>query len=1542
VEYALAEMWRAFGVSPQLMIGHSIGEFAAAVQAGVMDLADAARLVAARGRLMRALCPEGAMLALTATVEQAEAIAGRAGGRDEIALAALNGPQSIVLSGAIAAIEKAAHLAEEAKLRARRLEVSHAFHSPLMEPMLEAFREVASTIAFRPASAEIVSTVTGRKIGAEEMSSPDYWVRQIREPVRYAAAATTAASFGIGAWLEAGPQPVLLGMASAMGAIGEALAAPSLSPKRDEIDCALAAAGELWRRGVAVDWRALDEPWPRGRARLPGAIFERRRFWPDVGPALPELTTAARVKPSGKDVFPGKRIVSPHFPGAIYAISYDRFAPTFLDDHRIYSMIVVPGAAHLSMALTAVAAQAPGAPLRVSGVAFSEVLVVPDDETREIQLGLKPEGAGDRFEVHSSASETDDWILHASGAIEALESAPARAEPFDIEAVRARCSQEVASTEIFYQLMHRQGIQLGRQFQWVEKLWRGEREALGFLRAPERGDEAETYFLAPGLLDSMFQSMGATLSTKELEAGAYIPIAIEKLTFHARPEGRLRNHVRLRDNDPARPDARVSDMVVMNEQGEVLVEVQGLRIHRAPREALRRFAQRHLRDALYAPIWSEQPTPERKALTGQRWLALAPAGADLAALSARMTAAGAMLIVAAPGYDPLSETDIGRVVADCRREAPLDGVLHLHAGQAGAGADAGVYSLLALVRALDARRREGLPKIAIVTRGLHCVLPDEAGDIADLGLDGLGRVCANEYPETAVLRLDLPKESAAAEEAEAIVCALESIGEEDEIAIRGGRFFAPRLRRWADGRHGAASVDVSRPFQLIRAETGVLEEMKLVEVERPAPGEGEIEIASEAAGLNFRDVLNALAVYPGDAGPMGGEVVGRVTAVGADVTGFAVGDMAMAIGAGTFARHVVTKAAMARRLAEGLSPLDAATIPVAYVSAWLGLVEMAGLKAGESVLIHAAAGGVGMAAVQIARHIGAVVHATAGSDAKRALLADMGVTHIYSSRDLAFAEGVLAATGGQGVDVVLNSLAGDFIAESVRIAAKEGRFVEIGKRDTLSHERMAELRPDIAYHKMALDEIIVGDPAHVGRMLGAVCDLIEAGRLTPLPRDAFPIAEAVEAFRFMAQAKHVGKVVLSFPSHGQTAEEEAPFARPDRAYLVTGGYGAIGLKLAERLARAGAGRIALLGRSGPQRSAQEAIEALRAGGTEIVELTGDVTDAEALAVILARLRGLGLPIGGVFHAAGALDDAPIAELTPERFAKALDGKLVGARALHAATLVDPIEHFVLFSSAAAIFGTPGQANYAAANAGLDLLAHHRRARGLPALSVNWGPWADGGMAHGVASGVARLWGAMGIAAIQPKAALDTLELLMQSSAAQALVLTADWDKMAERFPTGRPPRPILDLLSANRGGGPTPEWQALLARLSDATPSERTPMMVAQLRAMAAKVLGRSAADAPDPMTPLNELGLDSLMAVEFANQLTANSGLKLRVTDLFDHPTIAGLSAYLIGLAFPEAAAEEDAFAEEGLLTDALLNSVAGLSDEEAEELLRRLEKAD
>ncbi|MEM8741946.1 MAG: beta-ketoacyl synthase N-terminal-like domain-containing protein, partial [Pseudomonadota bacterium] len=970
IEYALAQTWSAWGVTPRLLIGHSIGEYAVAVQAGVLALEEAAQLVAARGRLMQTHCPPGAMLALSASASEARAIAAEVG--SDLALAAVNAANATVLSGTAEAVDAAAIAAERAGHRATRLDVSHAFHSPLMEPMLAEFEATARRMTFHPAEAEVISTLTGRKIAGDEMSDADYWVRQIREPVLFGDAVRTAVGLGMGAFLEAGPKPVLLGMASAGGGTDSLAMVPSLIPERDETTTMLTALGKLWSRGTPVDWRAVDAPYAGGRADLPGTVFEKTSFWPDVPPAHPDAMAAPAPLATSQDIFPGKRIVSPAFSGALHATTYDLHLPRFLDDHRIYGMIVVPGAAHLSMALTAVAQEAPDRVLALEAINFDEVLVVPDDESRDVQITLAPQDSKRGFEVFSRASEGDDWIRHAWGAVETTPSDLSQGRD-SLDAIRARCSDEIASTDIFYRMLYRQGIQLGRQFQWVERVWKGEGEALAYLRAPEPGDEPEHYYIPPGLLDSIFQSMGATLSTKELEAGAYIPIAIENLVIQKPPAGRLINHVRLRPTDPARPELRVSDMTVTREDGTLVAEVTGLRIHRAPREALRRFAQRHLRDAIYAPVWVERPAAQPDgSLPGQTWLVFGAEDDQMAAITARFMAEDANVLPVVPGaafttsdvltIRPEHGADYAALLEAVSGDQRIDGIVFLWpAAFAPSSATpeavedtlaTGPLALFHLAQALSMRRGEAVPRLVVATEATQSVTRDESDlGTGDTGIWGLGRVISNELPDSRTLRIDLPASGDADVIADYLAIAVQTNDEDDELAFRDGRRYALRLTRWAESRGASeGGLDLGSPYQLIRAENGLLEDMQLAAVERPAPAPDEIEILSDAAGLNFRDVLNALAVYPGDAGPMGGEVVGTVTAFGSGVSAFAAGDRVMAIGAGTFARHVVTKAVMARKLPDTMTVEDAATVPVAYVSAWLGLVDMAHMKAGDKVL----------------------------------------------------------------------------------------------------------------------------------------------------------------------------------------------------------------------------------------------------------------------------------------------------------------------------------------------------------------------------------------------------------------------------------------------------------------------------------------------------------------------------------------------------------------------------------------------------------------
>jgi myxalamid-type polyketide synthase MxaB len=524
--------------------------------------------------------------------------------------------------------------------------------------------------------------------------------------------------------------------------------------------------------------------------------------------------------------------------------------------------------------------------------------------------------------------------------------------------------------------------------------------------------------------------------------------------------------------------------------------------------------------------------------------------------------------------------------------------------------------------------------------------------------------------------------------------------------------------------------------------------------------------------------------------------------------------------------------------------------------------------------------------------------------------------------------------------VVLNSLAGDFITRSVDVTAQGGRFVEIGKNQIWTPAHMQEVRPDLGYWCMALDEIITNRPQHIGEMLEQITTRLAAGTLKALPCDSFPIARVVDALRHLAQARHVGKVVVL---HGDEAavQAERPLLQPGGEVLVTGGLGGLGLGLARWLATQGVRALRLAGRSAPSAEAEVAIAQLRSSGLQVTVSRCDVSKPEAVADLLAGMRAQHGRVAAVFHAAGALDDAPLMMLDEGRWRTAIDAKLLGALHLDALTRDDELDAFVLFSSAAGVLGTPGQANYAAANAALDALAQARRQAGRTALSIDWGPWADAGMAARSGAKVQRMWSSMGIAAIAERAGFATLEMLMRQAPAQAVVVHADWAKVARWSPTGSTPPLLLELAGDDgANAAASAEWLAFVEHLKAVTPGERKGLLVEHFRAQVARVLGLKSGSEIDARTPLVDLGLDSLMAVELANQLRATTGAKLRVTQLFDHPSIDALSDYYLKdvLALHEPEPEPVAAPAAPVRTEQLIASIADISDEEVERRLRSL----
>jgi NADPH:quinone reductase-like Zn-dependent oxidoreductase/NADP-dependent 3-hydroxy acid dehydrogenase YdfG/acyl carrier protein len=796
-------------------------------------------------------------------------------------------------------------------------------------------------------------------------------------------------------------------------------------------------------------------------------------------------------------------------------------------------------------------------------------------------------------------------------------------------------------------------------------------------------------------------------------------------------------------------------------------------------------------------------------------------------------------------------------------------------------------------------------------------------------------VVALEHAELAPIRVDLDP-SPLTDPAHDLFTLLLAGDTENEVAVRAGERCAARLAPYHLPEQSA------QPFEVAISQRGTLDNLEVRPLQRREPGPGEVEIRVHATGLNFKDVLNCLGMYPGDPGPLGGECAGTVLAVGTGVTDLQPGDAVIALAPGGFRSHILAPAEFVVPKPAQLSFTEAAGLLIANVTADFALRDLGQMQPGERVLIHAAAGGVGLAAVQLAQRVGAKIFATAGSPAKRAFLTDLGVAHIYDSRSLDFADQIMADTDNEGVDLVLNSLAGDFVARSLNLLRQGGRFLEIGKRDHLSAEQARNLDRQLAYHVIDWGETARHEPQRIRRILSDTVTAVEQGGLQPLPTRIFPIDEVQAAFRYMAQAKHIGKIVVTQPE--ASLDRPEPAIRPDATYLISGGLRGLGWLTARRLVDRGARALALIGRSAPTSTIQAEIEQLERDGVQVAVCQGNVACRSDVEQVLARIEAELPPLRGIFHAAGLLEDGAIANQTWEQFETVLAPKVAGSHLLHELTEHMQIDYFVLYSSVAGLFGSPGQANHAAANAYLDSLAHQRRSRGLPALSINWGVWAEvGAAAERAVTGRAAQ---SGLEAMMPDEGLNMLEQLMQRSLPQVVVAPVRWSSFLQRF-VDEPPRFYADLaakvLPETR---PTPADLPANRRqaIEDAPPHRRHDLLRELVIEHAAHVLALPAIQIDERM-PLSELGLDSLMAVELRNVLGSTLGLTrpLPATLVFDYPTVAALTSYLIDTALEldtaagEAAAPTTAGVTSAGETDitSMLDQLESLSDEEIDRLL-------
>jgi NADPH:quinone reductase-like Zn-dependent oxidoreductase/SAM-dependent methyltransferase len=941
--------------------------------------------------------------------------------------------------------------------------------------------------------------------------------------------------------------------------------------------------------------------------------------------------------------------------------------------------------------------------------------------------------------------------------------------------------------------------------------------------------------------------------------------------------------------------------------------------------------------------------------TAGRWLIWADGGGTADRLVTALKDRGARSVLVQPGtsyaqlaadrwqIDPARPDDAARVLREAFATEPCLGAVQLwnldqsKLPDTSADLMLGTGGTLHLAQALIKAGwpAQSVPRLWLITRRAQAVRASEELTVAQAPAWGLGKTIGLEHPELHCTRIDVDQLDSP-QAIETLVHELLLADAEDQIAYRDGVRHVARLA------HPAVDQPDRSSRRLEITVRGTFDNLVLAPLTRRAPAPGEVEIEVQATGLNFKDVMNVLGMYPGDPGLPGGECAGRIVAVGAGVDDLHVDDEVLALASGSFASFVTVPAVFVVRKPAALNFAEAAAVAIPFVTAHFTLNHLGRLQAGERVLIHAAAGGVGLAAVQLAQRAGAEIFATAGSLEKRAYLTSLGVSHVTDSRSLDFAAEIMSLTGGRGVDMVLNSLAGEFTTKSLSVLAAGGRFLEIGKSDLLTAEQAAQLGRGIAYHIVDWGVTAQQDPALIRSMLLELVALIEAGELKPLPYRAFSIEQAVDAFRYMAQAKHIGKLVITQPSD--------VIVRDNATYLITGGMGGLGLITARWLVERGARHIVLLGRRDPSDSVTSAIAELEARGAQILVQQGDVSQLADVQRVLTHIQRELPPLRGIIHSAGVLDDGALVQQDWSRFITVLQPKVDGAWHLHQLTRLLPLDFFVLYSSVASLLGSAGQGNHAAANMFMDVLAHWRRAQGLPALSINWGAWSEVGAA--VERGVEQRIAAQGVGVISPEQGVRVLDYLLNRQAIQTGVMPIAWAKFAARFDADHILPFLSEMIAQARwtasavtqpkaieqqpAAQPTSDW---LVRITSAPAAKQRSVMIDYVRGQAGRVLGLDPTRVGE-RAPLSELGLDSLMAVELRNLLGTGLALprKLPATLVFDYPTIEAIGDYLLREVLPKPEPVTTApvvEAARGEKTTAVIDAIEDLSDEEVDRLL-------
>jgi len=1510
-QIGLYEVWKARGITPDYLIGHSFGEVAATYIAGVIDLETAARIIYTRGQIPGRSTQRGAMATLGLTVDQLAPFIPEG---SSASIAAYNGPIAQTISGGEDDVEAimAAVSAEYPDALVRRLTMNFGWHSALLNESESWFRETIGNVVANDPRIPIISTVTGV---LETRFDTDYWWENLRQPVSFTKAVGFALDLGVSTFLELGPHrtitPLIRGISQDVGA--EAVAVSSLDRTADDYftlassEAALYAAGitakdteSAVRIGAAVDTDFVKQPWANQRLSALPQEASRMLF---EGPRHPLL---------------GWRDATPE-PAWTNEFTLRTFR--FLKDHRVAGDCLFPAVGYMEVMGAALRDHFGDGPVELRNLKLYEAFSIGEEDI--VFLSTRFDPVTGKIRISSQARGSDDgWRLRAE-AYGYSHRFTLPAWELDIESLG---SPDIEKRD-FYELTRKHGLEYGPTFRLVEKGWAVD-EAHAVTVVSTGDIKSNRNFCAfPGAFDSVLQS---GLIGEARNSGAWVPgeavkpVEEDPATYALRlPVGARKVFIAAPLTDQIIVDVSKSDYGwygryrVFDMTGQPLIMIDGFET-KALGGANARSREKASGPAAYAERFEASvPTAAAEPLAAQRWLAIAANPAPLGPLAAAIGETGGSIEYADAGVFQSMDLEAATQLVEtfCKAEGAPAAILFSGVGvevgtenpdgQALLDATNRLSDMLVTIGQVLGQLRNGQmrPRLAVLTERARQLPHDEpmaVGGLVQSALVGLSRTVMSECMDFPVCAIDA--DAAALADPAELVRVLSQPGPDLEVLVRNAARWVPRIERQDAKdltplkRVISKSTDSSN-FAVTMSAPGVIDNIVLREAKTPEPAAGEVVVEVAAVGLNFRDIMAATSILPDEYDDerawwrnLGLECSGVVVAVGEGVDNLRVGDRVMGMGKSYLRRFAVLPALATMPVPDDVDLQAAATIPTAFITAHYALKDVGRLCEGEKVLIHLGSGGVGLAAIQVARHIGAEILTTAGSDDKRSYLSALGIEHVMNSRSLDFAEDVRGRTGA-GVDVVLNALSGTAIDKGLECLAPFGRFVEIGKRD-LADDKPIGLRSlyhNNSYSVIDLSTLANIRPAMMKNLLVEVSELIKQGVYKPLPSTRFPVSHTAEAMRTLFKAQHIGKIVVTFDE--PEVEVEVDLSRQialsaDGSYLVTGGLRGFGVAIGDWLSRVGAGRVILANRSGvPDDDVKPILEQMAARGTEVVTAALDVSDMAQIRSVLAE-HTAGKPLRGIVHGAAVIDDGFLNQLDHVRIERVLRPKVAGAWDLGTAAeeIGAPLDFFVSFSSMAQLLGSPGQGNYTAANAFLNGYASYRRSHQQPGSAVAWGAISGSGFVAR-SEAMANYLDSVGMKPLLDTDAAASLSYTLRAEAENLAYGNIDWNSVARtNSRAGQNPR--LASLFDQRSGGNS-RIQSELA----AAPREEWEKILA---ALISREVGRVLKVEPSTLSEsrkLSELGLDSLSSFELKNRIEAQVNVDIPVAKFLQTPTIAGLA---------------------------------------------------